>query len=363
MNYEMLQFLWWLIIGVLLIGFTITDGFDMGVGILLPWITKDDNERRMAINTIGPHWEGNQVWLVLSGGAIFAAWPRVYATIFSSLYLPMMIVLFALFFRPVGFDYRSKVENVNWRKNWDRGIFFGSFIPALIIGVAFGNLLIGFDFQFDQYMRVESNISFLSLLNPLGLATGIVSVSMLAASGGYWLQMKTNSNLAVRSGNLARLSGMIFILSFLIGGLVLIYTKIGFQVQSGQIMSESWLTGYLKKPIKILAPIFTIIMALLAIYTSRKKKPGSAFILQSLSNIGVLLTFAVTYFPFVVTSKHLDQSIIYTNASSSEHTLMIMTWVSIIFVPIVLAYTIWSYRKMWRKIDHDFFNTNQTSLY
>ena len=155
LDYETLKLVWWVLVGVLLIGFVITDGFDMGVGALLPFLGKNDEERRVIINTVGPHWDGNQVWFITAGGAVFAAWPAVYAAAFSGFYVAMLLVLFALFFRPVGFDYRSKVEDPRWRKTWDWGLFVGGAVPGLVFGVAFGNLLLGVPFQLDEFLRLS----------------------------------------------------------------------------------------------------------------------------------------------------------------------------------------------------------------
>src|SRR5690554_7451230 len=153
MDYEALRFIWWVLIGVLLIGFVVTDGFDMGVASLLKVIGRDNEERRIMINTVAPHWDGNQVWLITAAGALFAAWPAVYAAAFSGFYWAMLLVLFALFFRPVGFDYRSKLTNTKWRKAWDMGLIAGGVVPSLIFGVAFGNLLLGVPFQHDEFLR------------------------------------------------------------------------------------------------------------------------------------------------------------------------------------------------------------------
>lgn len=149
-DYETLKLIWWMLVGVLLIGFVITDGFDMGAGALLPFLGRSDDERRVIINTVGPHWDGNQVWFITAGGAIFAAWPAVYAAAFSGFYIAMLLVLFALFFRPVGFDYRSKIEDPRWRRTWDWGLFVGGAVPALLFGVAFGNLLLGVPFEHNE---------------------------------------------------------------------------------------------------------------------------------------------------------------------------------------------------------------------
>ncbi|MFM0298466.1 MULTISPECIES: cytochrome d ubiquinol oxidase subunit II, partial [Paraburkholderia] len=154
MDYASLKLIWWVLIGVLLIGFALTDGFDMGAAILLPFIGRTDAERRIVVNTVGATWEGNQVWLITAGGAMFAAWPLVYAASFSGFYFAMLLVLFSLFFRPVGFDYRSKREDPRWRSAWDWALFVGGFVPALVFGVAFGNLLQGVPFSFDTDLRV-----------------------------------------------------------------------------------------------------------------------------------------------------------------------------------------------------------------
>ena len=195
-DYETLKLIWWLFVGVLLVGFAITDGFDLGIGALLPFLGKNDDERRVIVNSVGATWEGNQVWFVTAGGAIFAAWPIVYATAFSGFYIALMLTLFALFFRPVGFDYRSKVDDPRWRSAWDWGLFAGGFVPALIFGVAFGNLLQGVPFSFDNDLRVTYSGSFWQLLNPFGLLAGVVSLTMLLMHGSIYLQIRTQDEIA-----------------------------------------------------------------------------------------------------------------------------------------------------------------------
>ena len=192
-DYEVLRFIWWLLIGILLIGFAVADGFDMGVGMLTRFLGRNDTERRIMINAIAPHWDGNQVWLITAGGALFAAWPMVYAAAFSGFYVAMILVLASLFFRPVGFDYRSKIEDNRWRNMWDWGIFIGSFVPPLVIGVAFGNLLQGVPFHVDEYLRLYYTGNFFQLLNPFGLLAGIVSVAMILTQGTTYLQMRTGA--------------------------------------------------------------------------------------------------------------------------------------------------------------------------
>src|SRR5208283_4606085 len=189
--YATLRLIWWVLLGVLLIGFAVTDGFDMGVGALLPFVAKKDIERRVTINTVGPVWEGNQVWFILGGGAIFAAWPALYAASFSGFYLAMFLVLAALILRPVGFKYRSKIESPVWRGFWDWALFIGGVVPALVFGVAFGNLFEGVPFGFDADLRFHSTITLISLLNPFALVVGLVSLSMIVLHGAVWLNLKT----------------------------------------------------------------------------------------------------------------------------------------------------------------------------
>ncbi len=224
LDYEVLiELAWWALVGVLLIGFAITDGMDMGVGNLLPFLGKNDAERRIIINTVGPHWDGNQVWFITAGGAIFAAWPAVYAAAFSGFYLAMLLVLFALFFRPVGFDYRSKIDNLKWRNAWDWGLFAGGFIPSLIFGVAFGNLLQGVTFHLDEFLRVSYDASFiwalLPLLNPFAILAGLVSVAMLTGHGSTWLQMRADLSIAKRAQTMGMVLGVATSALFALAGL------------------------------------------------------------------------------------------------------------------------------------------------
>ncbi|MGL5119919.1 MAG: cytochrome d ubiquinol oxidase subunit II, partial [Plesiomonas shigelloides] len=178
-DYETLRLIWWLIIGVILIGFAVSDGFDMGVGTLLPFIAANDTEKRILLNSVGPHWEGNQVWLILAGGALFAAWPLVYAAAFSGFYAAMIILLSALFFRPLAFDYRGKIADARWRNLWDWGLFIGSAVPAILFGVVFGNLLQGVPFTLDNNLHISYQGTFWALLNPFALLCGLLSLCMI----------------------------------------------------------------------------------------------------------------------------------------------------------------------------------------
>lgn len=377
-DYEVLRFIWWALIGVLFIGFTVTDGFDMGVGILLPVIGKDDTERRIMINTIAPHWDGNQVWLVTAGGALFAAWPMVYAVSFSGFYVAMMLVLFALFLRPVGFDYRSKIEEPRWRKSWDRALFVGSFVPPLIIGVAFGNLLQGVPFNFDEYLRATYHGGLLGLLNPFGLLAGLVSVTMVIMQGSTWLQMKTDGELRVRSAKVSQVCGGLLVVLFGAAGVWLVNGIDGYVITSAldlagpsnpttktvAVEAGAWLTNYDKYPLTMLFPVLGLLMPILVIFASRLNRSGFAFFFSSLAVACVILTCGAAMFPFVMPSS-LEPNVSLTmwDATASQMSLKVMTVAAIIFVPTVLSYTIWTYYKMYGRLNREFVENNKSSLY
>lgn len=377
-DYELLRFIWWALIGVLFIGFAVTDGFDMGVGALLPIIGKDDTERRIMINTIAPHWDGNQVWLITAGGALFAAWPMVYGVSFSGFYVAMMLVLFALFLRPVGFDYRSKIEDPRWRKGWDWALFVGGFVPPLIIGVAFGNLLQGVPFNFDEYLRATYHGGFFGLLNPFGLLAGLVCVSMFMMQGATWLQMKTEGELRVRAAKAAQVFAALLFVFFGVAGVWLVNGIDGYVITSTidtygisdptlktvAIESGAWLANYDKYPLTMLFPVIGLVMPLLVLLMSRLNRSGFAFLFSSLAIAAVILTCGAAMFPFVMPSS-LEPNVSLTmwDSTASEVSLNVMTWAAIIFVPIVLSYTVYTYMKMFGRLSRDFIEKNKTSLY
>ena len=377
-DYEILRFIWWALVGVLFIGFAVTDGFDMGVGALLPILGKDDTERRIMINTVAPHWDGNQVWLITAGGALFAAWPTVYAVSFSGFYLAMVIVLLALFLRPVGFDYRSKIEDPKWRRSWDWALFIGSFVPPLIIGVAFGNLLQGVPFHFDEYLRAYYEGNLFGLLNPYGLLAGLVSVSMFMMQGATWLQMKTEGELRARAAKAAQFTALALVVLFAVAGIWLAKGIDGYVITSTidtaaasnpmgktvELASGAWLANYDKYPITMLFPILGLAMPLLVVLFSRMNRSGFAFMFSSLAIAGVILTCGAAMFPFVMPSS-LEPNVSLTmwDATASQMTLTVMTWAAIIFVPIVLSYTIWTYIKMYGRLNRQYIEDNKTSLY
>jgi cytochrome d ubiquinol oxidase subunit II len=364
-DYEILKMIWWLFVGVLLIGFAITDGMDMGVGNLLPFVGKTDDERRVMINTVGPHWDGNQVWLITAGGAIFAAWPAVYAAAFSGFYFAMLLVLFALFFRPVGFDYRSKLGDARWRKAWDWGLFAGGAVPSLVFGVAFGNLILGVPFHLDELLRPYYTGSFWALLNPFALLAGAVSFSLLTMHGGIWIQMRTDGEIAARTRNWITATGIVAMLAFAAAGAWLVQSIDGFRIvaqpaldalpnplaKSVEIAEGAWLANYKLYPLTMAFPVLGFIGIAATIILSRVNRPGLGFISSSLGIVGVIMTAGVSLFPFIMpSSTHPDHSFTIWDSASSHLTLTVMFWATVVFLPIVLSYTIWNYWKMWGQL-------------
>ena len=242
LDYPTLKVIWWLLVGVLLVGFAVMDGHDMGVGTLLPFVGRSDVERRVVINTVGPHWDGNQVWFITGGGAIFAAWPLVYATAFSGFYWAMLAVLWALFFRPVGFDYRSKIHHPLWRSTWDWGLFIGGAVPPVIFGVAFGNLLQGVPFRFDDYLMPTYSGSFWALLNPFALLAGVVSSAMITLQGATYLAHRTEAQIQRRAVVAGVDAAMVMVVAFVAAGLWL-------QGMEGYRISSAVQTAALPEPL------------------------------------------------------------------------------------------------------------------
>ena len=377
--YDTLRLIWWLFLGVLLIGFAIMDGFDLGVGILLPFLGKTDPERRVLINVIGPTWEGNQVWFILGGGAVFAAYPMVYATAFSGFFIALILTLFALILRPVGFDYRSKVDHPRWRGFWDWGLFIGAAVPAVVFGVAFGNLLKGVPFSFDPDLRVTYSGSFWGLLNPFGLLAGVVSLAMLVMQGAIYLQLKTDGILQARAAQAAQRSGLLLIAAFALAGCWVAFALDGYSVVAGTVdpagpsnplhkevvqSSGAWLNNYSTYPWMLAAPVLGFAGAILTVLLARFGRPGLGFISSSLALTGVILTAGFSMFPFLMpSSSDPNSSLLLWDATSSHLTLQWMFAVTVFFLPIILLYTSWVFSKLRGTVTVEGVQQNTHSLY
>ncbi|MBL0713873.1 MAG: cytochrome d ubiquinol oxidase subunit II [Desulfosarcina sp.] len=378
LDYVTLKLIWWLFVVVLLVGFVLLGGFDLGVGILLPFVGRSDTQRRVLLNAIGPTWEGNQVWFIVAGASLFAAWPIVYATAFSGFYWAMLLVLFALFFRPVGFDYRSKVDDPRWRTAWDWGLFVGGSVPALVFGVAFGNLLQGVPFHFDEFMRPFYTGSFWGLLNPFALLAGVVSLAMLAMHGAVFLQLRTEGELNARVRRLVTLFGLVFLVAFSAAGIWQAFGIEGYRIvampdpgsvltpldKRVEIAAGAWLANFKAYPAMMLAPGSVYIGVLAAILLCRAGRPGTGFVFSGVSLAGVIVTTGLAMFPFVMpSSTHPDHSLTLYDATSSHRTLMLMFGVVVILLPIVVAYTSWVYRVMRGKVTEEKIEADTHSVY
>ena len=358
LDYEILRLLWWAVLGVLLIGIAVMDGFDMGAAILLPIVGRSDIERRVVINTVGPVWEGNQVWLILGGGAIFAAWPPLYAVAFSGFYLAMLLLLASLILRPVGFKYRSKIKDPRWRNTWDTCLFIGGLVPALVFGVAFGNALQGAPFRFDETLRMTYTGSLWDLFSLFALLTGLVSVAMITMHGAAYLACKTRGVVQSRARTAGIVAALVTVVLFALGGVWACFID-GYTVtaSAGPLGPSNPLTktvvrtagalvsNYGRYRWMILAPALGLLGPLVTIALMTGRKTGLAWVASALSIAGVIATAGVSLFPFLLPSS-LDpnSSLTVWDASSSPLTLLIMTVATVIFLPIILAYTGWVYR-------------------
>jgi cytochrome d ubiquinol oxidase subunit II len=364
-DYFTLKIIWWLFVGVLLIGFAVMDGFDLGIGTLLPFVARNDVQRRVLLNAIGPTWEGNQVWFITAGGALFAAWPLAYAAAFSGFYWALLLVLFALFFRPIGFEYRSKIPDPRWRTAWDWGLFVGGMVPALVFGVAFGNLLQGVPFHYDEFMRPFYTGSFWALLNPFALLAGIVSLSMLVMHGAIYLQMRTIDEINIRAKKAARIFAVVFLVAFAIAGVWQAFGIEGYRIiempdpgtaispvdKKVETAAGALMQNYSIYPWTVLAPLLAFAGGILALVLSGINRAGLAFICSGSSLAGVILTAGLAMFPFVFpSSTNPNSSLTAFDATSSHLTLNVMFIAVVVFLPIVLVYTSWVYRVMRGKI-------------
>lgn len=377
-DYPTLKIVWWLLVGVLLIGFAIMDGHDMGVGTLLPFVGRDDMERRVVINTVGPHWDGNQVWFITGGGAIFAAWPLVYATAFSGFYWAMLAVLWALFFRPVGFDYRSKIDHPAWRRTWDWGLFIGGAVPPLIFGVAFGNLFQGVPFHFDDRLVSYYTGSFWGLLNPFALLCGLVSTSLITFHGAIYLAHRTDGAIQRRTVRAAGIFGGLLLLTFSAAGVWLARGIDGYAITSvldpaalpdplAKTVARApgaWLANYHRYPATLALPVLAYLATMLALILVRQGKTLAAFGASSLAIIGVIGTAGASLFPFILPSvTDPGSSLTVWDSVSSHRTLSIMLVATLIFMPIIIAYTAWAYRVMSGKVTVAYIRENEHGTY
>ncbi len=358
-DYEVLRLAWWFLLGVLLIGFAVTDGFDLGAAMLLPFVSRNEREREIVLTTVEPVWEGNQVWLILGGGAIFAAWPMLYAIAFSGFYLAMFVVLAALILRPVGFKFRSEVDNPVWRGVWDAALFIGGAVPALIFGVAVGNALQGVPFRLDDTLRMTYEGSFFDLLNPFALLCGLVSCAMIVMHGATYLALKADPVIADRAAVYAQRAILVLLALFAICGIYVSLVIEGYQITSELAhggpsnplfktvtrASGALVSNYWTYPWMLIAPAMVVVGTMLTIVFLRGRRNGFALITSGLAVAGVIATAGLSAFPFLLPSSiEPNASLTIWDSSSSRLTLLFMLIATLVFMPIILAYTSFVYR-------------------
>ncbi len=376
-DYDVLRVIWWALLGVLLIGFALTDGFDMGVGALLPFVAKTDVERRVVINTVGPVWEGNQVWFILGGGAIFAAWPPLYAVSFSGFYLAMFVVLAALIVRPVAFKYRSKRMDPRWREGWDWALFAGGAVPALIFGVAVGNVLQGVPFRLNPDLWSLYEGTFFGLLNPFALLVGLVSVAMIVMHGAAWLSVKAEGVIKDRACKLGSVAALAVLAGYALAGLWLAMGIDGYALAAARVINGpsnplhsevlhggSWLAAYADRPWIAIAPVLGFAGTALAFLGLRGGREVGTLLASKLGIFGMISSVGLTMFPFILPSSIDPRSSLTVWDSSSSHlTLFVMLVVTAIFMPLILAYTAWVYKVLWGKVTEADVAAHSDSLY
>ncbi len=331
-----LNTIWFILIGVLFIGFFFLEGFDYGVGILLPFLGKDDNERRVIINTIGPHWDGNEVWVLTAGGAIFAAFPEWYATMFSGFYLALALLLFSLIGRGVAFEWRSKMENPRWRNAWDWVIFTGSFVPALLWGVALANLSQGLPIDAD----FNYTGTFFDLLSPYTLLTGVATLLIFTLHGALFLTMKSgDENVTQRAKQVAMRLWPVVVIVVII---FVLYSYAATDVFQQLGVNPG------------IAPLGAMAALLSVGYFMRQQQFGFAFLMTGLNLVLSIVTLFSGMYPRVmISSIDVANNLTVTNASSSEYTLQIMTVIALTFVPIILMYQGWTYWVFRKRVTRD----------
>ena len=376
-SYDVLRVIWWLLLGILLVGFAVTDGFDLGAAALLRATGKTDVERRVVINTIGPVWEGNQVWLILGGGAIFAAWPQLYAISFSGFYLAMFAVLVCLILRPVAFKFRSKREGAAWRNGWDWVLTLSGWGAALVFGVAMGNVLLGVPFRLSDDMRIYWDGSFFDLFTPFALLCGLVSLTMLLMHGAAWLVFKTEGAVQARATRWGVLAAVLTTVLFAGAGVWLAQLS-GFvlteamnttgpsnpMLKSATVGQGAWMANYAKQPLLWIVPALGVIMPLIAALGMKLRREWLGLLSSGLGIAGIVLSVGVSMFPFILPSSVNPQfSLMVWDASSSHLTLFIMLVSTIIFLPIILAYTSWVFHIMRGKVQADDIASGKSHAY
>jgi cytochrome d ubiquinol oxidase subunit II len=329
-----LQTTWFFLWGLLWAVYFMTDGFDLGIGSLYPFLGRTEQDKRMMINTMGPLWDGNEVWLITAGGVTFAAFPLVYATMFSSLYSALMLILFALILRGVSFEFRGKIDHPAWRRLWDACIFIGSFLPALLLGVAFANIFKGL--PLDEQHLFQGNL--FTLLNPYGLLGGVLFVGLFLLHGAIWLAARTEGDLHARA---ARTANGLWPVALVVAVVFLAYSAVATKLY----------TNYLAQPLLFIVIILAVAGLLGIKYYLRQQQFFRAWFSSALVIVSAVFYGVIGLFPNMLPSSISDKfSLSAFNSSSSPLTLKIMLVVVLLFIPVVLVYQAWAYSLFKTKV-------------
>jgi cytochrome d ubiquinol oxidase subunit II len=362
--YLVFKLVWWILLGVLLMALAIMVGMDMGVGTLLRFVGRTDVERRVVLNTIGPHWDGNQVWFILGGGAIFAAFPLIYATAFSGLYIVMLLLLWTMIVRPLGFEYRSKLPSDTWRNVWDWALLVSGTVPMVIYGAAFGNILLGLPFHFSWNLTSYYTGSFLSLLNPFAILCGLLSLALSVYMGGVMLMGRTDGVVQQRARWAAKVAVCAALFLFTIGG-VWVAMMPGYHLVHGpaaaiaqtplhqdvQMVKGAWWDNFRAVSLLWVIPALAYVGMGSGWFAVHAGRSTLAWWLGALAWIGVIGTVGASMFPFLMpSSTDPSQSLTIWNSVSSLRTLIWMTGFAVVFVPVIVGYTSWAFYVMRGKV-------------
>lgn len=362
-DYAVLKIIWWVIIGAILIVYASTSGFDAGVTIIMPFLKKESN-RRVLLNTSAPVWDGNQTWIIFAGGGLFVVWPVVYATAFSGLYFLMFFILWALYLRPPGYDYRGKLPSRRWQRFWDWALFTSGIVPVFIFGVAFGNCLIGFPFHFNAAtFRDYYTGGLASLFNGFSVLSGLAAVFMVIMHGAAYIQRRTEGELRELGRKLHYIFAVLLLFAFSLAGYLVMYHVNGYVLVStpkdatlyplNSVVIQkvgAWIDSYSIYPWKFFGPLMAYLGIFLSLWANYVRWHTFCFWASALSIAGMIGTIGFTLFPFIMPSTtNPDQSLTVWNATSSQYALNIMLYVGVILLLIILAYKIYTYYTLWSK--------------
>lgn len=363
LDYVFLKVAWWAIIGIILVVYACTAGFDAGLTMYMPFLRKEI-DRRVVLNTSAPTWDGNLTWIVFAGGGLFVVWPVVYSTAFSGLYAAMLLILFSMFLRPPGYEYRNKINSHAWRRTWDWALFISAVVPVFVFGVAFGNCFVGFPFYFDPAtLRSFYTGGLLDLLNPYALLSGVVSVLMVLMHGSVYLQRRTEGHLRKLAFKIHIITAILLLIGFTVSGLLLMYHQIGYKLISSAAVPTNdplknvvtsgvgyWIQTYDEYPWKYLAPIFAYGGIIESLWAAAYEWRATAFWASCFGVGGIIATAGATLFPFLMpSSTHPNQSLTVWNSVSTQYALNIMLYVGVFLFIIIIGYKIFAYQTIWSK--------------